>query len=598
MINRTNNLKKYCIIFLTIFLILFITFLVYWFIKKEEPYVYKIKLIKNHISMEQIEATINESSNVTDSKVVFISICNAKERARVFSGTDKKLSDAWKKADNKVQQFLKNNDYDVVWVKVDIIYTSLNITSKELSQKLTASRDEFFRYGISFDENYETALLEAELNGAKIYDYDNHNLDLTYLNNYLKKSNRDKVDKLPEKYIVFQCQGYICDEDNKVYELNSKGLEYGRRTVNSINDEYSKWLIDNSANFLMNQVKEDGSFIYGIYPRFNNEIENYNIVRHASTIWSLICYYRLEPSEELKEIIDKTIMYMLNYVIYSDENTAYLYEEKSKEIKLGGCGIAVVVLTEYMDVFQNDNYKEVCKALGNGILTMFNKSTGKFYHVLNEDFSQKEEFRTVYYDGEAAFALSRLYGLTNEQIWIDSAQTAVNYFIENDYTKYKDHWIAYTMNEITKYIDNSKYYEFALKNAQENLVVIHDRDTTYHTYLELLMATFEVYDRMIQKNIEIEYLNEFNLNYFIETIFTRVDRMLNGFFYPEYAMYMANPERILYTFMIRHDGYRIRIDDEQHNIDGYYQFYKNYNKILKYNSFLNNTDAMQHSNIM
>ena len=135
MINRTNNLKKYCIIFLTIFLILFITFLVYWFIKKEEPYVYKIKLIKNHISMEQIEATINESSNVTDSKVVFISICNAKERARVFSGTDKKLSDAWKKADNKVQQFLKNNDYDVVWVKVDIIYTSLNITSKELSQK-------------------------------------------------------------------------------------------------------------------------------------------------------------------------------------------------------------------------------------------------------------------------------------------------------------------------------------------------------------------------------------------------------------------------------------------------------------------------------
>lgn len=591
MIKKADKQKKYFIIFLIFFLIILITFFSYLFTKHEKTYTYKMKLLKKYILTEQTKSIINQGNNKTNSKVVFVSICNTKERARVFSGIDKELSKAWKKADSKVQQFLNNNDYDVVWLKVDIIYTSMNITNEELSQKLALSRDEFFRYGISFDENYETALLEAELNGAKIYDYENCNLDLKYLNNYLEKSNRNKIDKLPDKYIIFQCIGYICDENNKVYELNNEGLEYGRRTINLINDEYSKWLVTNSANFLMKQIKDDGSFIYGIYPRFDNEINNYNIVRHASTIWSLICYYRMEPSKELEELIDKTITYMLSYIIYSDEKTAYLYEEKSGEIKLGGCGIAIVVLTEYMDVFQNDIYKDVCSALGNGILTMFNSTNGEYYHVLNEDFSKKEEFRTIYYDGEATFALVRLYGLTNEQIWIDSANRAVEHFINADYTKYKDHWIAYTMNEITKYVDNPEYYKFALKNAQENLAAIHDRDTTYHTYLELLMATFEVYDRIIERGIEIEYFNEFNLNYFIETIYTRVDRMLNGFFYPEYAMYMANPERILYSFMIRHDGYRVRIDDEQHNIDGYYQFYKNYYKLLKYKENSNSENS-------
>lgn len=582
--NKTNNIykKNPYIIGISMFLILIIILFSYWIIKTQNTYERKIKLLKRTLLTSKIENTINLNISDNSPKVVFISICNTKERALVFTGTGETLKSAWNNADNKVREFLSNNNYQTIWVKADIAYTSRSVSNKELSKELSNSRSEFFRYGISFDKNYETALLEAELNGSKIYNYKNSSLNLNYLNNYLGKSNRTTIDKLPDNYILFQCIGSICDEKNKVYQLNSSGLDYGRRSISVIDDKYSKWLISNSANFLKNQVKDDGSFMYGVYPRFDNEINNYNIVRHTSTIWSLICYYRINPSKELEELINNTINYMLNYIVYSDENTAYLYEETTDEIKLGGCGIAIVTLTEYMDAFQKDSYVDVCRALGNGILTMFDNTNGKFYHVLNSDFSRKEELRTVYYDGEATFALSRLYGLTKEQIWLDAAKTAVNHFIEEDYTKYKDHWVAYSMNEITKYIDNDEYYEFALRNAQENLTRIHDRDTTYHTYLELLMATFEIYDRMNERNIKIDYLNEFNLDYFLETIYVRVDRMLNGFFYPEYAMYMKNPERVLYAFMVRHDGYRIRIDDEQHNIDGYYQYYKYYDKLLDY----------------
>lgn len=74
----------------------------------------------------------------------------------------------------------------------------------------------------------------------------------------------------------------------------------------------------------------------------------------------------------------------------------------------------------------------------------------------------------------------------------------------------------------------------------------------------------------------------FDLDGFLRTVYIRADRQLNGYFFPEYAMYMANPARILDTFMVRHDGYRVRIDDVQHNIGGYFLYYTNYDKMVQY----------------
>ena len=135
-------------------------------------------------------------------------------------------------------------------------------------------------------------------------------------------------------------------------------------------------VVNNASSFLIDQVNDDGSFVYGMYPRFDREIDSYNIVRHASTLWSLVCQYRMTGNDELVSVIDKAIDYMIDTsIITPDDDIAYLVETKSDEIKLGGCGVAVVALTEYMDAFGSDKYKDVAVKLGNGILTMLNEET-------------------------------------------------------------------------------------------------------------------------------------------------------------------------------------------------------------------------------
>lgn len=516
--------------------------------------------------------------------VVFLSVCSGEERAKVFTGTGVDRKAAWLSAYDQAKSFIENENYNAIWLKADLMSEAKTYDTVEFSTELHHYRPEFFRYGIAFDKSFETAILEAELNGAKILDYENECVDESYLNTYLKKAGRSPLSSLPDSYVVFKCVGWMCDENDEVYDLISDIDDYGRRKVDTVDKEYAAELVKNASGFLIDQVKDDGSFVYGYYPRFDKNIDNYNIVRHASTLWSLVCQYRMTGNEELVPVIDRAIDYMVeNAIVERNDEISYLYEEKSDEIKLGGCGVAVVALTEYMDAFGSDKYKDLAIKLGNGILTMLDQNSGEYYHVLDGEFIKKEQFRTVYYDGEATFALCRLYSLTSDEKWLDAAKSAVEHFISADYVQYKDHWVAYSMNEITKYVDDERYYTFALRNAQENLDTIYNRDTTYHTYFELLMSTFEIYDRMIERGIHVDYLdNGFDLEYFLRTIYKRADHMLCGYFYPEYAMYMANPNSILDTFMVRHDGYRVRIDDVQHNVGGYYLYYMNYDKLVDY----------------
>lgn len=542
----------------------------------------KMSILKEHAINEDTLFETGKDPAGDAGHAVFISVSDTASRALVFTGTGETLADAWNTAILEADKGLTESVMLPHWIKVDITYLSETIPLETLNQAILASRSEFFRYGVAFDGAFDTALLEAELNGSKIFNYDDGCIDMEYLNNYLQKQGRESIKKLPENVTVFQCMSWFCDETNQVYDLYATGLEYGRRKVNLIDDTYAESLIDSSMDFLLAQQKEDGSFIYGMYPRFDNEIENYNIVRHAAAIWSMVCRYRMTGETELAEKIELAINYLIDNILYADDNTAYLYEAKSDEIKLGGNGLAVIAMTEYMDAVQTDKYEEICTKLGNGILTMMDQQTGKYYHVLNGDFTQKEEFRTVYYDGEATFGLCQLYEMTGEQHWLDAAVAAVENFIANDYGQYNDHWVAYSMNAITQQVDEPRYYQFALDCITQNVQDIYERDTTYHTYLELLMATFELYDRMIENGMEDRIPEDFDIGFFLKTIYDRADRMLNGFFYPEYAMYMENPARVAGTFMVRHDGYRIRIDDIQHNIGGYYLYYKNYEKLVKY----------------
>lgn len=574
--------------------------------------------------------------------LVFLSVSDESARADVVHGSGADIAEAFADAQQKAWTIIQKKRQRFRWLKADVVTEYAPTDAKTLAYMIKEPGwNEFFRFGLTFDRSFRTALLEEELNGAKILDYASGSISLADLNRYLKKAGRPALPKLPEFFLLFQTAGFFYDSDSAastdadsapaanaasaanaapasgcVIPLIPDGLSRGHREIQNLDAAAARSFVTAAASFLEKQVQQDGSFRYGYYPRFDRVIPGYNCMRHASTIWSLLCQYRITQKASVLSLAARSIDYLLSHaLVYRDPDTAYLSEPLKDEIKLGGGGVLILAITEYLDLCSEEprpailrsgepltkapnaeilhakdvlpeqealrrRYTEIACALGNGILSLLNSETGEFSHVLNMDFSLKERYRTVYYDGEAAYALCRLYRLTKEEKWLFYAEKAVDHFLAADYTRYRDHWVAYAMNEITRYIHRDDYDTFALRNARVNLDFLYKRKTTYHTFLELLMVTFETYERILAENPDLPYLKEFDLPYFLRTIRVRADRMLNGFFFPEYAMYMRCPDKILGSFMVRHDGFRVRIDDVQHNIGGFYLYYKNYSRLL------------------
>ena len=545
---------------------------------------------------ERLEAGRSGNPLLKDFFVAFISICNAKSRALVMKGTGSTLIEAWKIAEQKANVLIKNDNMKIVWVKADIVNSAEEIKTTDLNRAVVESRyKNFFRKGIALNPDFDIAFLEAEVNGNRMLNYYSKEqiskneidfgsviLDLPRINNYLKEYYNKGITSIPDSILTFTTIGFFCDKDLSIYRLHDKGFDYGRRVTGLIDSGAVDPAMLSASEYLYDMIKPDGEFVYGYYPIFHKEIDNYNILRHAGSIWSLINLYRITRDDSLIPKLNAAIEYLTGgYIVYKQESLAYVYEKKTDEIKLGGNGLTIIMLTEYMDVFETDEYVELVRDLANGILDMEDLSTGKYYHVRSyPDFAPKEEFRTIYYDGEATFALTRAYTYTKDEKYIHGAKIAVENFIAENYTQYRDHWVAYALNEITKYVPDTRYFDFAMQNAGNNLETIFHRARSTQTNLELLTITWQIYARAQENKISSPYLDKFDVGFFARTMYQRARHLLNGYFYPEFAMYMKRPNKVVGSFFVREDDFRVRIDDIQHYIGGYYFYSKYFSEIL------------------
>ncbi|MCM1167887.1 MAG: glycosyl hydrolase family 88, partial [Ruminococcus sp.] len=518
----------------------------------------------------------------------FISVSDVHQQAYVFRASGESVGGAWDNAAAAASEFIAAEEFSPVWVKGDITFKGERAALSDVIEAVGSGYGKFFRRGISFDENLDAAFIEAELNSFSLISYKKKTIELVKLNKYLAGCELKTLTQMPENVILFDCKSAFCDEKSEVYSLYPEGNNCGRRINGKFDKDTALRVISTSAEYLSMQIGLDGKFDYGFYPTVPKVIPGFNILRHASSIWSLLCSYRITGDKFILTQAESAIGYLVNNTVYKypkrgdKENAVYVVEKTKNEVKLGANAVAVIVLTEYMDITGSGKYRQLAVELGNGILELFDERDGSFFHVLKyPSLAPRDKFRTVYYDGESVFALCRLYGLTKETRFLDTARAAVDHFIKDNYTQYADHWVAYSLNELTKYDARAKYLNFALKNVQVNMEKIYKQPTTYHTYLELLCVAFETYTRIKEQRLECPYLDKFDEKRFVETIFHRADYMLNGYGYPEYVMYFAQPSEQLGSFFVRHDSYRTRIDDVQHFCSAYYSLYRNYEKLDK-----------------
>ncbi len=553
-----------------------------------ERYIPHLVDAKNKLFIYEEEATKSNTSvfNREMNYVIFLSVTDGNTRALVSTGIGNSIETSWANAEDKSLSYINKKRIRPLWIKVDLAINMCVLSKQEFFQAYTNTKNNYFRKGVSFDRQFYLAFLEQEFLANAFMK--NASFSMKNINDYLK-SYRDLkypiLESSIKEVILFDTISYFCDKNN-TYALHVGGLDNGRRIVKEVDDKTVYHMIDSASHFLAKQVKPTGEFTYGFFSHSYRSINSYNMLRHASTIYSMIKAYTITKNPMLETSIKRALNYLINQAIVTRKHpefskVSYVVDKQyDDEIKLGALGVAILAITKYTEIFHDDSYVDIAISLGHGILTM-QHSDGQFTHVLNaNNLSVKEIHSMSNYDGEAVFSLLRLYDFNNDNKWLEAASLSFDYFIENEHWKNADHWLSYCANEITKYKFEDQYFDFGLKNATYKLDFIFSGETTCPTSLELLMATDQMIERI--KALRKDYLfDKYPIEDIFKTINKQAEHQLNGYFFPEIAMYMRYPNKINGSFFIRHHSFRSRIDDIEHYISGYHYYFQKVSQVEK-----------------
>lgn len=526
-------------------------------------------------------------------QVLFFAVSDGVSRAHVEIVTGKDFEDCWQKGVAALKKWRVKNWHKPAWLRVEAVRQIEPLNWGDLQLKLSKAKRNYFRYGLSLTPDFKTAMLEHELYANAVL----YKTDISVavpnainLKNFSKHRFRKELQwPINDDAIIYRFQTVAVFTDGKeTYEIESDGKNSGYRKVEQWDIDAVTDLIETSSEYLAKQVKSNGFYHYGWFPCFDRPIPTYNALRHASSTYALLEGWEVTQKQEQKKAIDQALNYLTNELIkiveLPDGSSAAFLVDLENEIKLGGNAVSILAYAKYTEITGDQKYLEIMELLALGVLFMQKPDTGEYVHILNyPDLSVKADNRTIYYDGEAAFGLMRLYGITKDPRWIASVEKAFDYFIENKHWQAHDHWQSYCVNELTLYNPDPKYYQFGLDNIRDHLDFVLTRITTYPTLLELMMAAQRMIERMQNDPKVAPLLEGFDVDKFYQALEYRARYLLNGFFYPEIAMFFKNPQRILGGFFIRHHAFRVRIDDVEHYLSGYvaYRKYLELRKLVK-----------------
>lgn len=520
------------------------------------------------------------SSIQSERCVLMLSCSNGSERASVEVFFGQSLEASWGALHAYASLSFRETPVDFEHVRVDQVCEVRKTTWAELKRQLSQTKRNYFSQGIALDSQFKHSFLWGELNGnAMLYGGASDEFAMLNIGNFEKYARKkygksfvlDHGDEQP--VYLFSTQGFYIGPDALVHELESCGVAVGRRKLPDLDADSCRQLVLNASEFLARQVKESGMFVYGLFPCFNKEIPTYNTLRHASSTYAMIEAWELTQSSVLKSAIDRSLHCLTHELIKQVQlghgiQAAFLVDTDN-EIKLGGNAVSILALAKYTELTGETRYIELMEHLAQGIVAMLNPATRQFVHVLNfPDLSVKEQFRIIYYDGEAAFALMRLYKITRRARWLQAVELAFEYFIEARHWQANDHWMSYCVNELTLYRPQREYFEFGIRNFSNHLDFVLNRITTFPTLLELMMAAQQMLSRLQGMPEFADLYIQIDTEKFYRALHWRANYLLTGYFWPEWAMYFAKPNTLTGAFFIRHHAYRVRIDDVEHYVSG------------------------------
>ncbi len=376
----------------------------------------------------------------------------------------------------------------------------------------------------------------------------------------------------------FTCHSFFIEDDNTPIPLFR-----GHRAFQTAMMDDLRTAADAAGGYLVRSVMETGRFDYSYRIDADEVPREYNIVRHAGTIWSMLDLYRETKDEELLAAIDRAMQYLLAQVRPMRVGTEQVVGVvEADEVSLGGNALAALALGTYIEVTGKREHLPILRALGRAMRAA-QVPSGRFT-IQRQRFSSGDVFFDdgPYAPGEAILAMLKIHDVDPDPAVLDAATRAAKFLINvRDAEKLPeelphDHWLLYSLRYLHAKQPDKQYVEHAIRLCRSiidqqhkpgNAQVVPDvigawaqgRSTPAATRSEGLLAASALM-RSVRRTGEADE--------FLAAARGAVAFQLRTQIWPESAMHCRNPRRAIGGFREDLGGVYVRIDFVQHNLSG------------------------------
>lgn len=502
--------------------------------------------------------------------LLFLSASNGQNPALTIIGRGNDLVAALTEATKTLQLLGGNTGW--IWFKLDLVQQVDRVEDPDSLTEWPRSL-----YGLAAGENSGVAVLPEELVAYRLIDSD---LRLrterisAFLNRFPHRSRFVTLEMDPDWQFRFSTLSYFHAGEQ------SFALYRGNRWQTPLTSELMVESAVEGGRYLSSAVRADGSFIYSYLPKTDREKNDYNILRHGGSVYSLLELYRVRPDPGLLAAAERGLAYLQTYMQPCPDPDGALCVVEGGHVKLGGNALAIIAIAEYVAATGNDELLGTARRLAEWMVSIQDESGGFVPHKISWPEGAPNPFVSGYYPGEALLALVRLYNQDADPRWLAAARKAALWLITvRDGDKptdqlAHDHWLSYGLNELYQLDPDPRFAEHTFRITQAIIKAQNTRPEGFNrdwlgsfyrpprstptaTRTEALRAAFELAVYMHDFATAREITRAYCLG---------VSFQLRTQLRPESAMYLVDPQRVLGGFRRSLTNYELRNDYTQHNI--------------------------------
>jgi hypothetical protein len=233
------------------------------------------------------------------------------------------------------------------------------------------------------------------------------------------------------------------------------------------------------GRFLVAHLSESGRYIYE-HDLSNGRMTDpqrsgsYSMPRHAGTTYFLAELYRISREEWLREPIERAFKHLTDLLATGrcgntlpDGTQIDCVADKTEKVAhLGSTALTVVALAEYQRATGDARYLPLAIKFSSFLLYM-QRSDGSFRHLYDltaKRYDDKSEL--LYYSGEAALALARMYLVTKDPRYADASRRALDWlvhwydFFMGGFFYGEEHWTCIAAEAAYPAVKDADHVEF------------------------------------------------------------------------------------------------------------------------------------------